>query len=94
MKIIHYTSGTFTAYKQANNRSTLYVKDTIITALLSDAIWTTAYRLGPFLSSNAANDSIPSQPDTTQQDPDTFISYLHTLPEHVQCFLRNLHHQQ
>eukprot|EP00957_Ditylum_brightwellii_P007364 558520-Ditylum_brightwellii.AAC.1 len=63
-------------------------------ALLPDAIWTTAYHLGPFLSSNVTNDSIPSQPDTAQQDPATFISYLHTLPEHVQQFLGNLHHQQ
>jgi hypothetical protein len=54
----------------------------------------TAYCLGPFLSSSTATVSIPSQISATQQDPATFISYLHTLPEHVQRFLGNLHHQQ
>eukprot|EP00957_Ditylum_brightwellii_P067456 5120306-Ditylum_brightwellii.AAC.1 len=93
-RIIPYTSGNFTAYKQATNRSTLYVIDNIIMALLLDAIRTIAYCLGPCLSSSAATASIPSRTNATRQDPTAFISYLHTLPEHVQHFLGNLHHQQ
>ena len=63
-------------------------------AFPTDAVRTSAWQLGPFLSSKAATAHMADHTETAVTNSATFYSYVTNLPDHIKRTLGNLLYQQ
>jgi hypothetical protein len=92
--IIYYNGDELSRYIRYRGRETLYHKTETIQTLPMDAVRTSAWRLGPFLSSKAITAHTTDHTETAAPISDTFHSYVTNLPDHIKRTLGNLLDQQ